>query len=99
VASAARLVPPQRRGVSSCHPGNSPSIDLMGIAVGHIYYYCEDIYPYTLAGPQPLVAKTWPRPPLEKRPTRPAWCAQNVQAALRNPERKPRAPHSCRGLS
>lgn len=71
----------------------------MGIAVGHIYYYCEDIYPYTLAGPQPLVAKTWPRPPLEKRPTRPAWCAQNVQAALRNPERKPRAPHSCRGLS
>eukprot|EP00908_Phaeocystis_cordata_P000753 Transcript_10836.p4 GENE.Transcript_10836~~Transcript_10836.p4 ORF type:complete len:118 (-),score=41.59 Transcript_10836:244-597(-) len=22
----------------------------MGIAVGHIYYYCEDIYPYTLAG-------------------------------------------------
>ena len=30
--------------------GNSPSIDLMGIVVGHVYYYCEDVFPYTPAG-------------------------------------------------
>ena len=29
--------------------GNSPSIDLMGIVVGHVYYYCEDVFPYTPA--------------------------------------------------
>ena len=30
--------------------GNSPSIDLMGICVGHVYYYCEDVFPTTTAG-------------------------------------------------
>jgi hypothetical protein len=30
--------------------GNSPSIDLMGIAVGHIYYFLEDVFPNTPGG-------------------------------------------------
>ena len=30
--------------------GNSPTIDLMGIVVGHIYYFLEDVYPYSPAG-------------------------------------------------
>jgi len=30
--------------------GNSPTIDLMGIVVGHTYFFLEDVYPYTPAG-------------------------------------------------
>ena len=30
--------------------GNSPSIDLMGILVGHVYYFLEYVYPDTPAG-------------------------------------------------
>lgn len=30
--------------------GNSPVIDLMGIVVGHLYFFCEDVYPSTRAG-------------------------------------------------
>jgi len=30
--------------------GNSPTIDLMGIVVGHTYYFLEDVYPHTPAG-------------------------------------------------
>lgn len=31
-------------------PGNSPAVDLMGIAVGHVYYFLEDVYPHTRGG-------------------------------------------------
>lgn len=30
--------------------GNSPTIDLMGIFVGHTYYFLEDVYPNMPAG-------------------------------------------------
>jgi len=30
--------------------GNPPSIDLMGIGVGHVYYFLEDVFPHTPAG-------------------------------------------------
>jgi len=30
--------------------GNSPSVDLMGIGVGHIYFFLEDVFPHTPAG-------------------------------------------------
>ncbi len=30
--------------------GNSPVIDLIGIGVGHVYYFCEDVFPHTPAG-------------------------------------------------
>jgi len=30
--------------------GNPPTIDLMGIVVGHTYYFLEDVYPYMPAG-------------------------------------------------
>jgi len=30
--------------------GNSPTIDLIGIVVGHIYFYLEDVFPGTPAG-------------------------------------------------
>jgi len=30
--------------------GNSPSVDLMGIAVGHLYFFLDDVYPHTRAG-------------------------------------------------
>ena len=30
--------------------GNSPSIDLIGIVVGHLYFFLDDVYPHTRAG-------------------------------------------------
>ena len=43
--------------------GNSPTVDLMGIVTGHIYYFVEDVYPTTLAGrrtgAKPLRAPHW----------------------------------------
>ena len=30
--------------------GHSPTIDLMGIAAGHVYFYLEDVFPTTPAG-------------------------------------------------
>ena len=41
--------------------GNSPSVDLMGIAVGHLYFFLDDVYPYTRAGRgrRPLRSPAW----------------------------------------
>ena len=41
--------------------GNSPSVDLIGIAVGHLYFFLDDVYPYTRAGKgrRPLRAPFW----------------------------------------
>lgn len=43
--------------------GNSPSVDLMGIAVGHLYFFLDDVYPYTRAGKgrRPLRVPGWLR--------------------------------------
>ena len=30
--------------------GNSPTTDLLGIGAGHVYYFLEDVHPYTAAG-------------------------------------------------
>ena len=30
--------------------GNSPSVDLMGIGVGHLYYFFDDVFPLTRGG-------------------------------------------------
>lgn len=30
--------------------GNSPAVDLMGIATGHVYFYLEDVFPHTATG-------------------------------------------------
>ena len=40
--------------------GNSPTIDLIGIAVGHIYYFLEDVLPFIPAGrgKRPLATPT-----------------------------------------
>ena len=34
--------------------GNSFLVDLMGIGVGHIYYFLEDVYPPKKGGVRPL---------------------------------------------
>ena len=41
--------------------GNSPSVDLMGIAVGHLYYFLDDVFPLTRGGHgrQPLRSPAW----------------------------------------
>merc|ERR1719171_213441 len=41
--------------------GNSPSVDLMGIAVGHLYFFLDDVYPYTRAGRGRRPLRTPPR--------------------------------------
>ena len=47
--------------------GNSPSVDLMGIVVGHLYFFLDDVYPYTRAGKgrRPLRTPQWLRAPLQ----------------------------------
>ena len=30
--------------------GNSPAVDLMGIAGGHLYFFLDDVFPHTRAG-------------------------------------------------
>jgi len=41
--------------------GNSPSIDLMGIAVGHLYFFLDDVLPHTRGGRghRPLRSPAW----------------------------------------
>ena len=41
--------------------GNSPSVDLMGIAVGHLYFFLDDVFPYTRGGRgrRPLRSPAW----------------------------------------
>eukprot|EP00322_Chrysochromulina_rotalis_P019521 CAMPEP_0115880350 /NCGR_PEP_ID=MMETSP0287-20121206/27824_1 /TAXON_ID=412157 /ORGANISM="Chrysochromulina rotalis, Strain UIO044" /LENGTH=203 /DNA_ID=CAMNT_0003336155 /DNA_START=138 /DNA_END=749 /DNA_ORIENTATION=- len=41
--------------------GNSPSVDLMGIAVGHVYFFLDDVFPYTRGGHgcRPLRSPAW----------------------------------------
>lgn len=41
--------------------GNSPSIDLMGIATGHLYFFLDDVFPHTRGGRgrRPLRSPFW----------------------------------------
>ena len=41
--------------------GNSASVDLMGIAVGHLYFFLDDVYPHTRVGRgrRPLRTPAW----------------------------------------
>ena len=43
--------------------GNSPSVDLMGIAVGHLYFFLDDVLPHTRGGYgcRPLRSAAWMR--------------------------------------
>ena len=43
--------------------GNSPAVDLVGIAVGHLYFFLDDVFPYTRAGRgrRPLRTPAWLR--------------------------------------
>jgi len=49
--------------------GNSPTIDLMGIVVGHTYFFLEDVYPYTPAG-------------RGRKPLRTPWLLQRLVGAV-----------------
>jgi len=41
--------------------GNSPSVDVMGIAVGHLYFFLDDVFPHTRGGRgcRPLRSPAW----------------------------------------
>jgi Derlin-2/3 len=44
--------------------GNSISVDLLGMAVGYIYYFLEDIFPHQPGGRKILVTPQFLKKPL-----------------------------------
>jgi len=39
--------------------GNSIAVDVLGMAVGHVYYFLEDVFPYQRGGKRLLVTPQW----------------------------------------
>ncbi len=59
-------------GFSLIMHGNVPKDEIMGVVIGHIWYFFTDVYPPLHNGSRPLDPPGWWRMLFEGRPARPS---------------------------
>ncbi|KAJ3499639.1 hypothetical protein NLG97_g177 [Lecanicillium saksenae] len=73
-------------GFSLIMHGNVPKDEIMGVVIGHIWYFFSDVYPPLHNGSRPLDPPAWWRRLFEGRPTQPSTDRVDdmIQAGIRD---------------